>query len=224
MRHLNQDTHLDQEDIDYLVNKRLSVNEDLEEDEIRDQKIALKEDLSKAKIHLKGNKERYYNELKSAPKEEKVDSALSARQKEATEFFVNETDKMFEGFKGFEFQLGEGKPTVRYRVEDAEKLKNHQSNLENVIGGFLDEEGKIKDAYAYHKGLFALQNPDKIAQLFYEQGRADAIKEKSTDSKNIDFSPQLTPPSSDTKLKPGQAREIESPDSGTGVRLKYWKG
>ena len=215
--------HLDADDIDFLINKKLNISEDLDEIEQRERKISLKEDLSKAKAHLSSNKDRYYNELKATAQEPKVDKELIARQEKATQYFLNETDKVFEGFKGFDFSLGEGKPTVRYKVDDADKVKSHQSDLNNVIGGFLNEDGQIADAKAYHKALFAMQNADKLAQLFYEQGKADAIKEKSTDSKNIDFSPQLTPASSNEKLKPGQAREIESPNSGKtyGLNLKY---
>ena len=218
--------HLDRDDIEYLINKRLHVDEDLDEDEQRERKITLKEDLSKAKAHLKSNRDRYYSELKAQAREvaEPQDSKLIARQEAASKHFLNETEKVFEGFKGFQFDLGEGKPAVRYRVDDADKVKSIQSDLNNVIGGFLDEDGKIKDAYAYHKALFAMQNADKMAQLFYEQGKADAIKEKATDSKNIDFSPQIKAPSSATKLKPGQAREIESPTrSKFGINLKYNK-
>ena len=215
--------HLDNEDIEYLISKRLDIDEDLDENEARERKITLKEDLAKAKNHLKSNKERYYNDLKASKPEAKQDDKLIARQQAASKHFITETDKVFEGFKGFNFSLGEGKPAVRYRVDDADKLKETQSDLNNVIGGFLDEDGKIKDAYAYHKALFAMQNADKMAQLFYEQGKADAIKEKATDSKNIDFSPQLAAPSSKSKLQPGQVREIESPKQGYGVNLKYTK-
>ena len=215
--------HLDYDDVEYLINKRLEVDEDWDENEQRERKITLKEDLAKAKHHLKSNKERYYNDLKASKTEVKQDDKLIARQQAASKHFITETDKVFEGFKGFNFSLGEGKPAVRYRVDDADKLKETQSDLNNVIGGFLDESGKIKDAYAYHKALFAMQNADKMAQLFYEQGKADAIKEKATDSKNIDFSPQLAAPSSKSKLQPGQVREIESPKQGYGVNLKYTK-
>ena len=218
--------HLDKEDIDYLVNKKLAADpEELDEHEYREKRIAIKEELSKAKAHLKGNKEKFYAELKaSKPAEKQEDSELVARQQENANYFKAETERVFEGFKGFSFSLGEGKPNVRYKVDDAEGLKAKQSDLNNVIGGFLDEDGKIKDAQAYHKALFAMQNADKLAQLFYEQGYAMAIEEQSKDSKNIDFDPTLKAPSSDTKLKPGQARVIENQNNSRGnVRLKYTK-
>ena len=216
--------HLDSDDVKYLVNKTLNANEEeMDEFEYREKRIAIKEELSKAQAHLQGNKERYYADLKKVATKE--DPALIAIQQANADHFSAETEKVFEGFKGFNFSLGEGKPDVRFRVDNADKLKETQSDLNNVVGRFLDSEGKVEDAYAYHKALFAMQNADKIAQLFYEQGKADAIKEKAKDSKNIDFDPQLAPAKSAEKLRPGQAREIESPNaSKPGIRLKYgWK-
>ena len=213
--------HLDADDIDYLIGKRLNIDEDLEENEIRERKIALKEDLSKAKTHLESNKEKYYNELKAKAIDKPEDSKLHARQAANSQHFLNESNKFFEGFEGFNFSLGEGKPTVRYKVDNVEKLKETQADLSNVVGKFLDSDGKVENAAAYHKALFAMQNADKLAQLFYDQGKADAIKEKNTDSKNVDFSQQMAPPSSNDKLKPGQVREIESTTKSYGLNLKY---
>ena len=143
--------HLDKEDIEYLVNKQLDADEEeMEEFEYREKRIAIKEELSKAKAHLKGNKEKFYAELKaSKPAEAQVDSELIARQEANANYFKAETEKVFEGFKGFSFSLGEGKPNVRYKVDDAEGLKAKQSDLNNAIGGFLDEDGKIKDCLLY---------------------------------------------------------------------------
>ena len=35
----------------------------------------------------------------------------------------------------------------------------------------------MQDAKGYHKSLFAAMNPDAIANHFYEQGKADAVKD-----------------------------------------------
>ena len=48
----------------------------------------------------------------------------------------------------------------------------------------------MKDAKGYHKGLYTAMNADAIAQHFYEQGKADAIKENVKRSKNIDMDPR----------------------------------
>ena len=48
----------------------------------------------------------------------------------------------------------------------------------------------MRNPYGYHRALFAAQNADKIANHFYEQGRADALKQSIKESKNIDMSPR----------------------------------
>jgi hypothetical protein len=48
----------------------------------------------------------------------------------------------------------------------------------------------MSDARGYHKSLFTAMNADKVAQHFYEQGRADAIKDSTAKSKNVDMDPR----------------------------------
>jgi hypothetical protein len=50
----------------------------------------------------------------------------------------------------------------------------------------------MKDAKGYHKALYAGKNIDKIVKHFYDQGKADAIKETTMSAKNIDMSPRTT--------------------------------
>ena len=71
----------------------------------------------------------------------------------------------------------------------------------------------------YHKALFAANNADKIANHFYEQGRADAIKEAATKSKNIDMSPRTD----NSAIAPtdNKVRVVQS-DSSDRLRIK-WK-
>jgi hypothetical protein len=48
----------------------------------------------------------------------------------------------------------------------------------------------MEDAAGYHKSMFTAMNSDAIANHFYEQGKADALKESMSKSKNIDMSPR----------------------------------
>ena len=48
----------------------------------------------------------------------------------------------------------------------------------------------MEDATGYHKGLFTAMNPDQIANHFYEQGRADALKDSIAKSKNVSMDPR----------------------------------
>ena len=48
----------------------------------------------------------------------------------------------------------------------------------------------LTDAKGYHKSMFTAMNPDAVANHFYEQGKADALKDSIAKSKNIDMSPR----------------------------------
>ena len=48
----------------------------------------------------------------------------------------------------------------------------------------------MSDAKGYHKSLFTDMTPDNIASHFYEQGRADAIKESVAKAKNVSMEPR----------------------------------
>jgi uncharacterized protein (DUF2164 family) len=69
-------------------------------------------------------------------------------------------------------------------VQNNEQVADKQSDINNFIGKFLDKEGNINDTKNYHKALYTAMNSDKIAQHFYEQGKADAVKEVMANSKN----------------------------------------
>jgi hypothetical protein len=45
----------------------------------------------------------------------------------------------------------------------------------------------MSDAKGYHKSLFTAMNADKIAQHFYEQGKADAMKDSMARTKNVNM-------------------------------------
>ena len=48
----------------------------------------------------------------------------------------------------------------------------------------------MQDATGYHKSLFTAMNPDAIANHFYEQGKADAMKQSIAATKNISMDPR----------------------------------
>ena len=48
----------------------------------------------------------------------------------------------------------------------------------------------MSDAKGYHKSLFTAMNADAVARHFYEQGKADALKETVAKSKNINMDPR----------------------------------
>ena len=56
----------------------------------------------------------------------------------------------------------------------------------------MNEDNTLEDAAGYHKSLYTAMHADAIAQHFYEQGKADALKESIKQSKNIDMNPRGT--------------------------------
>lgn len=214
--------HLDSDDVTFMMDKKFSFDaESDEEDEIRSKKIAFKEELYDAKKHLEAQKDKYYAEIKTAGSASGPDLVAQAKDKELSDYFNQQTDQFFGGdFKGFDFNLGEGKPNLRYKIDNADAIKQTQSDLTNVVGEFLDKDGKVKDAGSYHKAVFMMRNGEKVAQLMYDQGYATAVEELTKNSKNTDFTPQHNEVSSNTKLAPGQAREITQDNASSGPRIQ----
>jgi len=190
--------HLDQDELQFLIEDSFFFDEDLEEErEIRRKKLAYKEEVAKAKSYLDSIKSKYYDEIKLRP-------GVTQEQKEASEFFnrykktedesrmrhdrfKTDTKKLFNSdFKGFEYNIGEKR--FRYGVQNLDQVADKQSDISNFVGKFLDKEGNVTDTVNYHKALYTAMNSDKIAQHFYEQGKADAVKEVITNSKNPSIS------------------------------------
>ena len=193
--------YLDAQDMDIIL-EDYEYDEDLDEErDIRKKKIAFKEEVNKARNFLEETKSKYYDEIKLRP-------GVTQDQQKATDFFsrYNEeqkvntvkqenfkdaTNKLFnDDFKGFDFNVGEKK--FRYGVKNPSAVAEQQSDITNFIGKFLNKEGEIADAKGYHKALYAARNADTIAQHFYEQGKADQVKEVVAKSKNITTEPRKT--------------------------------
>ena len=196
-------SHLTDDEISFMMEDQFAIDE--EADDEKDQKrkkLALKEQVANAKSHLDGLKSKYYEEIKAGVK-------LTPDQKKAIDFFnryneeseknvkiateqrnafTSQTEQLFnDEFKGFEYNVGDKK--YRYNVKDAGKVKESQSDINNFVGKFLDKKQQLMDPQGYHKALFTANNPDAVANHFYQQGKADAIKESMAKAKNVDMSP-----------------------------------
>ena len=219
--------YLDQEDVNLLL-EDFSYDEELDDErDVRKKKIAYKEEIGKARNYLEGLKSKYYDEIKLRPgvtqeqkkamdffNRYKEDEQMQAKTREA---FLSENNNFFSNdFKGFDFNVGEKK--FRYSVKDANTVKENQSDLKSVIGKFLNNKGTVKNYADYHKALYAARNADTIAQHFYEQGKADAVKEITAKSNNIkDDVRQATPGS--VFVNGLKVRSISGSDS-TKLKIK----
>ena len=192
--YLKSKPHLELDEIAFLMEDNFKFDEDVDEDrEIRKKKLAFKEEVAKAKQYLEGSKSKYYDEIKLRPGvTQEQQQALSfydqykAQQEKAQQQhgdFRDRTKKLFnQDFKGFDFNVGEKK--FRYGVKNPDKVAETQVDVQNFVSKYLDKDGNMVDPAGYHKAMYAAMNSDKIAHHFYEQGRADGIKNVITNSKN----------------------------------------
>ena len=186
--------YLEGEDIDMLL-EDFVIDEDIDEDrDARKKRIAFKEEVAKAKSYLEETKSKYYDEIKLRP-------GVTQDQQKATDFFnrynkqqeaaeqqhtqfKESTKELFnDNFEGFDIKVGD--KNYKYNIQNRDKVAESQSNINNLVGKFLDTKGNVTDTKGYHKAMYAADNVDKIASHFYEQGKADAVKEVVNNSKNL---------------------------------------
>ena len=227
----NTRPHLEPEEVSFLLEDNFSYDEEVDEErDIRKKKIAYKEELAKAKNHLDGLKSRYYEEIKAGsrlnPDQQKAVNFFNRYKKENEEaqkiansqlsVFKAKTENLFSNdFKGFDFNVGEKK--FRFKVNNAGQVKETQSDINNFVKKFLNNKNEMSDAAGYHKSLFTAMNADAIASHFYEQGKADAIKNSMAKAKNIDMEPR----GSHEKVKASNGWSIKAiPSNSASSRLK----
>ena len=222
--------YLEGEDIDMLLEDFI-VDEDLDEErDMRKKKIAFKEEVAKAKSYLEETKSKYYDEIKLRP-------GVTQDQQKATDFFnrynkqqeaaeqqhaqfQESTKELFNNnFEGFDIKVGD--KNYKYNIQNRDKVAENQSNITNLVGKFLDEEGNVKDTKGYHKAIYAADNVDKIAAHFYEQGKADAVKDVVNKSKNPSNT-QARSTQGDVFIDGFKVRAISGSDS-TKLKIKKRK-
>ena len=196
--------HLNNEEINFLMEDSFSYDEDTDDDrDIRRKKLALKEQVASAKAYLDGQKSKYYEDIKAGSKltqeQQKAVDFFNRYNKESevtqkaakqnTDIFTQKTNNVFnDKFKGFEYNVGDKK--YRFNVNNAEEVKNTQSDINNFTKKFFDKNSALTDAKGYHKSLFTAMNADAVAKHFYEQGKADAMKDSVAKAKNVNMDPR----------------------------------
>ena len=211
----------DSEDISWKIDEFMYDEDYDDEKTIKSKKLALKQELKKASDFFEKQKEQYKIPLESrkdlAPiadeeyesykqyKQQSAQSEDDARKK--SEYFVAKTDELFsEKFEGFEFNLDDDK--IVYKPADTKTLKE-QSDMTKFVKNFLNEDGYLKDAAAFHKAIAIASNPDKFAKFFYDKGKSDAVGSIAEESKNIDMGRQAT------TITPKQGFSVRALDSET---------
>ena len=225
--------HLDADDVDFLFNKNFAYDEETDDpSDVKAKQLAFKEELYNAQNHFNTSRDKYYADLKLRKQEsvapeyvEAMDYYNSSKQ-QSEEYnnlqkeFIEKTNKVFnDNFKGFDFKVGENK--YRFKVDNTEKVKQYQSDISNFINEFVGDDGAVADAAGYHRALFAAKNADKIANHFYEQGRADAVREAAKQANNINMDPRTD--NSTIKTDQGDKIRVVSGNSSDKLRIKWNK-
>ena len=226
----------DREDIDFLLADKFSYDEELDDErEVRLKKLERKQALSEAKNHLDGLKSKYYDEVKMGsrlnPEQQKAVEFFNRYNKESEEAakvaerqtsrFKQESAKVFnEKFEGFDYSVGDKK--YRFKVNNTGEVKDTQGDINNFIKKFLNEKGEMKDAKGYHKSLFTAMNADQVAQHFYEQGKADAVKDSMARTKNVNMNPRGVHEEV-TASNGWKIRAVDSGQSSSRLKVKFKK-
>ena len=226
----------DREDIDFLLADKFSYDEELDDErEVRLKKLERKQALSEAKNHLDGLKSKYYDEVKMGsrlnPDQQKAVEFFNRYNKESEEAakvaerqtsrFKQESAKVFnEKFEGFDYSVGDKK--YRFKVNNTGEVKETQGDINNFIKKFLNEKGEMKDAKGYHKSLFTAMNADQVAQHFYEQGKADAVKDSMSRTKNVNMNPRGVHEEV-TASNGWKIRAVDSGESSSKLKIKFKK-
>ena len=223
--------HLSPDEIVFLIDDKFSYDEEVDDVKtIKRKKLLFKEEVAQAKKQLQLKKDNYYKEIKAGNRltpeaKEALDffnryNEESEQQQQITQIqrdaFNNKTNSLFnDKFKGFEYNVGDKR--FRFNVKNVNNVRETQSDINNFTKKFLDKENKMADAAGYHKALFTAMNPDAIAQHFYEQGKADAIKESVKSAKNINMDPR----SAHQEIEVGGIKaKVISGDDLSGIKLK----
>ncbi len=227
--------HLSNDEIDFLIEDNFQYDEEIDEErDVKRKKLAFKEEIAQAKNHLENQKSKYYEEIKAGsrltPDQQKAVDFFNRYNKENEEVtrvaeqqkktFLKRTDEVFTNeFKGFEYNVGDKR--YRFNIKDASVVKDTQSDINNFVKKFLDENNNMKDAKGYHKSLFTAMNADAIANHFYEQGKADALKDSIARSKNVNMDPRKShEPVADAK---GFKVRAVSGDDSSRLKVKMRK-
>ena len=106
--------HLSEDEVDFVMEDTFAYDEDMDEDrDVKRKKLAMKEQVAEAKLHLESVKSKYYEDIKSGSKltgeqQEAINffskhNERSESNKKMSDIFRSKTENVFnEKFKGFE--------------------------------------------------------------------------------------------------------------------------
>jgi hypothetical protein len=229
----NTKSHLSAEEIDFMIEDNFAFDEELDEErDIRRKKLAYKEEVAKARAFLEDTKAKYYDDIKlkspSLPEDQQKAADFFNRYKEDQDrnaanhekFKANTNELLNENFEGFDFTLGDKK--FRYGIQNPSQVAEKQSDISNFLGKFLGKDGTVTDTEGYHKALYAGANADKMANHFYEQGKADAIRDVVNKSNNTSSGARKAAPIDSARFGAYKIKSVSGADSSK-LKIKKFR-
>lgn len=190
---------LTDKEIDFLFKENYTFDEEYpEESEQMRKGIRQKTDLQKAYDLLEKRKEEYmvhrgsdelipedYKQAKAIV--EKLQQEQLANEKffeDRRNEFVHLTDSVLnDRFEGFKTKIGNQEFVIK--PDNIQETKNAQMDISNIQRKFFDNNDKLIDPEGYHKALYFANNADKVAEHYFNLGKAHFAEEQERLSKNI---------------------------------------
>ncbi len=205
---------LNEKQLERLYNREYAFDEDIDdEDVVMDKEINIERDYQKGLKALEDRKQQYevprgsdesvpeeYRNAKSAMdnfvKQQEEDDKLFTENRND---YIAKTEQVFpDNFEGFKVKVGNEKTGFEdliVKPENIQETRMAQSDLSNFNNKYFDEKtGVVKDAEGLHKAIYFGMNADKIAEHFYNLGKAKAVEDDDKLSKNINNSNVRTVP------------------------------
>lgn len=234
LRETEMEEGMDDDDLEVMLQDYLYDEELDDEDFIKKTRLKQKKIVAKAKSYFEEAKEKY-----KIPAESVGDSSLNTSDeyqaykqylanakneqdeiKRRRDWFVDKTNQVFnQEFKGFEFNIGER--SLVYSPADKDELRKLQDSPMPWIQKHTDEQGLLTNAHDYHRSLAMAMNPEKFAEFFYEQGKAEAVDDLMKKTKNVNMSDRSVPQVAASKG--GMQVRAVSPSSGRGLKIRSSK-
>lgn len=191
---------LSEKQIDFLYNKNYAYDEDIDDEEVvMEKSINVERDFQKGVKVLDARKEEFMvrkgldeaipEEYKVAKteierikqREQEIDNLIAENRND----YVAKTQSIFnEKFEGFKVKVGDD--VLSFKPENIKETAQTQSDLNNFNNKYFDKDtGKLVDPEGFHKALYFGMNADKMAEHFYNLGKAKLAEEEDKLSKNI---------------------------------------
>lgn len=187
---------LNEKQIDFLYNKNYNYDEEYDdEDVVMERQINIEKDYQKGLSLLEKQKEEFMVVKgldETIPEEYREAKSFYDKQQENEKLFqenrneyLSKVESVFgNDFKGFDVTIGDEKLAIK--PENISEAKTHVSDLSNFNNKFFDEKtGKIKDINGLSKAVYFAMNPDKVAEHFFNLGKAKYAENEDKLSKNI---------------------------------------